>query len=80
MLDRPHEPGAECIVEWRALTVALLDRIAPLVRERLGLDAAAMPLASVLEGGTWAAGRRIAREKRADGSPPIAIISDGSVF
>ena len=80
LLDRPHEPGAECIVEWRALTVALLDRIAPLVRERLGLDAAAMPLASVLEGGTWAAGRRIAREKRADGSPPIAIISDGSVF
>jgi Protein of unknown function (DUF1688) len=37
-------------------------------------------LAKVLEGGTWAAGRRIAREKRADGSPPLTIISDGTVF
>jgi len=34
----------------------------------------------VLEGGSWAAGRRIAREKRPDLSPPIAVISDGTVF
>jgi len=34
----------------------------------------------VLEGGTWAAGRRLAREKRADASSPIAIASDGTVF
>ena len=70
----------EFIVEWRALTVALLDRTAILVREKLGLDADALPLAKVLEGGTWAAGRRIAREKRADGGPPLAIESDGTVF
>jgi hypothetical protein len=38
------------------------------------------PLACVLEGGTWAAGRRLAREKRPDGSPPIAVVSDGTVF
>jgi hypothetical protein len=38
------------------------------------------PLARVLEGGTWAAGRRIARERRADGGPPIAVVSDGTVF
>jgi hypothetical protein len=62
------------------LTVALLDRIAPLVRERLGVDAASFPLARVLEGGTWAAGRLIAREKRADGGPPFKISSDGTVF
>ena len=43
------------VVEWRALTVALLDRIAPLVRSRLGSRAAEMPLARVLQGGTWAA-------------------------
>lgn len=68
------------VVEWRALTVALLDRIAPLVRARLGLGAEAFPLARVLEGGTWAAGRRIAAALRPDGGPPIRVISDGTVF
>ncbi|MCQ4160373.1 URC4/urg3 family protein [Roseomonas sp. GC11] len=68
------------IVEWRALTVALLDRLAELVRDRLGLDAAAMPLARVLEGGSWAAGRRIARALRPGGGPPLSVASDGTVF
>jgi hypothetical protein len=75
-----HDAASEPVVEWRALTVVLLDRIAPLVRARLGVDAAAFPLARVLEGGPWAAGRRIAREKRADGAPPIAVVSDGTIF
>ncbi len=35
--ERPHQAGDELIVEWRALTVALLDELAPLVREQLGL-------------------------------------------
>ncbi|MFN6953151.1 MAG: DUF1688 family protein, partial [Albidovulum sp.] len=39
--------GSPLVVEWRGLTVALLDAIAPLVRERLGLTAAAFPLARV---------------------------------
>ncbi len=68
------------VVEWRGLTVALLDAIAPLVRQRLGLSAEAFPLARVLEGGTWAAGRRLARERRDDGGPPIRVVSDGTVF
>jgi Protein of unknown function (DUF1688) len=68
------------VVGWRALTVALLDRAAPLIRDRLGLGAAAFPLSRVLEGGTWAAGRLIARDKRADGGPPFRILSDGTVF
>lgn len=72
--------GDEFIVEWRALTVALLDRTAALIRESLGLDAVALPLAKILEGGTWSAGRRIAREKRGDGGPPLRIESDGTVF
>jgi hypothetical protein len=62
------------------MTVALLDRIAPLVRARLGVSAEALPLARLLEGGTWAAGRKIARERRADGGPPFHINSDGTVF
>jgi hypothetical protein len=78
--QQPHAVDSPLVVEWRALTVALLDRIAPLVRERLGLSEPAFPLARVLEGGTWAAGRRLAHERRADGSPPIAVASDGTVF
>ncbi|HXW24134.1 MAG TPA: DUF1688 family protein [Xanthobacteraceae bacterium] len=78
--ERPNPVDAPLVVEWRALTVALLDRIAPLVRERLGVSAPAFPLARVLEGGTWAAGRRLARERRPDGGPPIRVESDGTVF
>ncbi|WP_370152806.1 URC4/urg3 family protein [Ferrovibrio sp.] len=70
----------EAVVEWRALTLALLDRIADPVRERLGKTAAEMPLARILEGGTWAAGRKIAREKREGGGPPLTVVSDGTVF
>jgi hypothetical protein len=77
---QPQLPSSELVVEWRALTVALLDEVAKLVRERLGKTEQEMPLASVLEGGTWAAGRRIASELRTGGGPPIAIVSDGSVF
>jgi hypothetical protein len=68
------------IVEWRALTVTLLDRLAPLLRLRLGRSAAELPLARLLQGGTWDAGRRIARERREDGSPPLVVASDGTVF
>ncbi len=62
------------------MTVNLLDQIAVMLRERLGRSAAQMPLACVLEGGTWAAGRAIARERRSDGAPPLQIHSDGTVF
>ena len=79
ILREAHQPGDELVVEWRALTVALLDRLAPLVRERLGATAGAMPLASILEGGTWAAGRRLADERRG-GAPPIRVHSDGTVM
>jgi hypothetical protein len=73
-----HGPGDPVIVEWRALTVALLDPLAELVRRRL--DRPAMALARILEGGTWAAGRRIAAERRPGGTPPITLESDGTVF
>ena len=79
-IDRAHPVEGELVVGWRALTVALLDRIAPMVRERLGVAAEAFPLARVLEGGTWAAGRRIAASLRADGGPPLIVVSDGTVF
>ena len=78
--QREHEVASPLVVEWRALTVALLDRLADGVRKRLGLDTQSLPLAKVLEGGSWATGRRLARERRADASPPVKVISDGTVF
>ncbi len=76
----PLPVDSPAVVEWRALTVIALDRLADEVRARLGLDAAAFPLARVLEGGTWHAGRRIAAERRPDGRPPLDVESDGTVF
>jgi hypothetical protein len=75
-----HEPGSMLVVEWRALTVSLLDEIAIHIRRDLGMSAEALPLVKILEGGTWSAGRRIAREKRPGGGPPLSIVSDGTVF
>jgi hypothetical protein len=80
LLARTWKPGDEFIIEWRALTVALLDEVAVLVRQKLGKTAQQMPLACILEGGTWAAGREIAKELRGDGAPPLKIDSDGTVF
>jgi uncharacterized protein DUF1688 len=80
LLEQVFKPGDEPIVEWRALTVALLDRIAEHVRGHLGLDAKRLPLVKVLEAGTWFAGRALAAERRQGGGPPIAVASDGTVF
>jgi Protein of unknown function (DUF1688) len=71
---------SELVVEWRALTVALLDRLLPLVRKRLGVSERDFPLGAMLEGGSWAAGRKLAREKRASSAPPLTVVSDGTVF
>jgi hypothetical protein len=78
--QQQHEVASSLVVEWRALTVALLDRVADGLRHRLKVDATSLPLPKILEGGTWAAGRRLARERRADASPPVKVISDGTVF
>lgn len=78
-MDRTWKVGDEFIVEWRALTVALLDELAPRVRRQLNRTEAELPLACVLEGGSWATGRALAQRLR-DGAPPIQIESDGTVF
>jgi hypothetical protein len=77
---RAHAVDSRLVVEWRALTVALLDRLAVVIRQRLRKDAESLPLAKILEGGTWAAGRKLAFERRPDGAPPLKVISDGTVF
>jgi hypothetical protein len=80
VLAEPHAGSSEVVVEWRALTVALVDRLAERIRAKLGMSAAELPLASILEGGTWSAGRRIAAELRPGGGPPLQVISDGTLF
>lgn len=77
---RKFRPEEEIIVEWRALTVALLDELLVRVREKLKDSEHTPGLAQILEGGTWALGRELAFSRRKDGSPPLAIESDGTVF
>jgi hypothetical protein len=79
-LTRDFAPADRTTVEWRALTVALVERLAPMVRDALGVSAQALPLASILEGGTWALGRKLAGERRPRATPPLSIVSDGTVF
>jgi hypothetical protein len=80
IFEQSYLPGSEVIVEWRSLTVNLLDKIAGSMREKLHLNSIELPLVKILQGGTWAAGRKIAIELRPGGVPPIQIKSDGTVF
>jgi hypothetical protein len=75
-----HDVGSQLVVEWRALTVALMDPLVGLVRERLGLTSS-FTMPQLLQGGTWSAGRKIAHALRPPGGPPpIAVAADGTVF
>ena len=78
--ERPQSPDSELIVEWRALTICLLDLIAIEIRKNFNKTEDDLSLPKILQGGTWAAGRKIANRKRDGGTPPIAIKSDGTVF
>lgn len=71
--DMTHAPESELIVEWRALTVILLDQIAKIVAEKLRKTTVEFPLIRVLEGGTWWSGRAIAQKLRDDGGPPLKV-------
>lgn len=80
LLRQPLPVDSEPIVEWRALTVILLDRLAEQVRSALGRSTATLPLGKILEGGSWAAGREIAAEKRPGAAAPLTVDSDGTLF
>jgi len=80
LAQEEHTPDSELIIEWRALTVTLLDLIADEFRKIKGKTKEELPLVKILEGGTWHAGRRFAANLRTDGGPPLKIKSDGTVF
>ncbi|EOA81463.1 hypothetical protein ACJQWK_10658 [Exserohilum turcicum] len=71
--------GDDAIVEWRAMTLVLVDKLYKLVLQRMhGVE---LSMAQLLEAGTWKAGREVAKMKRPDTkSSPIIILSDGTVF
>lgn len=83
-LQKRHKAGDPLIIEWRAATVCLLDQLLDLVNrffeKKKGESFRPLTLPQLLQGGTWDAGRRIAREKREGGLPPLNIESDGTVF
>ena len=79
-LEVVHDPKSPLVVEWRALTVVLLDKLAEKIRRSTNTDSGSMPLASILQGGTWSAGRRIAQQLRANGVPPLKLNSRGTIF
>jgi hypothetical protein len=80
LLAQGHRPDSALVIEWRALTVVLLEKIAEQVRVHLKKTESELPLAKVLEGGTWWAGRKAAAALREGGGPPLKIVSDGTVF
>ncbi|CAD5957594.1 URC4/urg3 family protein [Planktothrix agardhii] len=78
--EKLHKPDSNVIIEWRSLTIIILDKIAEILRQKLNLTSQEFPLVKVLQGGTWNAGREIAKQQRFDGSPPLKLESDGTVF
>ncbi|EEB09500.1 DUF1688 family protein [Schizosaccharomyces japonicus yFS275] len=76
-----YAPNSDVIVEWRAMTVVLLDALLPLVNEKLAAEGAApLTLAQMLEAGSWKSGRLLAAKNRKGGGSPILIQSDGTLF
>lgn len=47
ILNQEHEPSSEIVIEWRALTVAILDDVHKILLERLHVSADEFPLAKV---------------------------------
>ncbi|KAJ6069813.1 hypothetical protein N7499_011700 [Penicillium canescens] len=71
--------GDDEIVEWRAMTVALLDVLHVKILERL--DGVKLSLPQVLEAGSWKAGRELAAANRPETkSSPILNFGDGTLF
>ncbi|UKZ46044.1 hypothetical protein TrVGV298_000241 [Trichoderma virens] len=76
------EASDDVIVEWRGLTVALLDKLLEEVNVALEaeLDGHEMTLSQLLEAGSWKGGREIAEINRPNTKEaPILVDSDGTV-
>ncbi|KAL5692898.1 hypothetical protein EMGR_005596 [Emarellia grisea] len=75
------EATSDEIVEWRAMTVALLDKLHEQIMNSEVFSGVRLRLAQFLEAGSWKAGRELAAEKRPETrSSPILILGDGTLF
>ncbi|OJD20871.1 hypothetical protein ACJ73_07792 [Blastomyces percursus] len=73
------EAGDDVIVEWRAMTLVLIDRLYGMVLSRM--NGVHLTMAQLLEAGTWKSGREIAAQRRpTTKSSPIVVKSDGTIF
>jgi hypothetical protein len=71
--------GDDVVVEWRAMTLVLVDKLYKIVLDRM--DGVHLSMAQLLEAGTWKSGREVAAKNRPETkSSPIIIESDGTVF
>lgn len=79
LLDVPPLPTPHpAVVELRAVTVIMLDRLATGVRKKLG---AKLTLSQVVEAGTRKAAAEVARQQRpTTGGPPFRHVADGIVW
>ncbi|KAG8623999.1 hypothetical protein KVT40_008975 [Elsinoe batatas] len=74
-----YEAGDDVIIEWRAMTLVLIDKLYKIVLEKM--DGVPLSMAQLLEAGTWKSGREVAAQRRPQTkSSPILIKSDGTVF
>jgi hypothetical protein len=78
ILTARYQASDPAIVEWRSLTIALLDDLTEAISQKFAGSGPAWPVARVLQGGSWDAGRKLAAEKRG-GLPPLNIVSDGTI-
>lgn len=76
-----YKATGDTIVEWRAMTVALLDELHKLVGAYFEKEGVKLSLAQVLEAGSWLGGRELAAKLRPQTkSSPILFEGDGTLF
>ncbi len=74
------DAGDDVIVEWRAMTLVLIDSLYEKLLARME-NGVHLTMAQLLEAGSWKSGREIAAQRRPETkSSPILIKSDGTVF
>jgi hypothetical protein len=83
-LIKTYRPSSDFVVEWRALTVTLMDELAVLVRQALDQSLPPGLPPRGLEGGAWVAGLlgvlELGAGAGAGTAPPLKIDSDGTLF
>jgi len=72
---------SDIIVEWRAMTVALLDSLHGLISDHFAQQGVRLSMTQMLEAGAWKGGRELAAKYRPETrSSPIVIEGDGTLF